>query len=241
MTAQAQSTPPQMTQTWDRPVRIFHWVNFFVFLGLVMSGLVILYSKSIGIAGVAKLNLKTIHTYFGYVFAINLLVRLAWGFTGSSTSRWCARIPFTAKFNRDMAEYLAARRRGESIHYEGLNPPGILITWALILLMIAQAVSGIVLAGTDLYQGPLGNYFANWVAAPGVNPASLIAGNMDMVDKTAYAAMRAFRTVFIRTHEYAFYAVTTLALIHIVSVVYSEIKERSGLVSAMISGKKKPE
>lgn len=95
-----------------------------------------------------------------------------------------------------------------------------------------------VLAGTDLFYPPIGAWIAGWVAAPGVDPATRLPYTMEMYDETAYAAMRAFRKPFITVHYYGFYVLLAFALLHILAVVVTEVREGGNLISAMFSGKK---
>ena len=60
----------------------------------------------------------------------------------------------------------------------------------------------------------------------------------EMYDETAYEAMRAFRKPFITVHYYGFYVLLAFAVIHILAVVMTELREGGNLISAMISGKK---
>jgi len=50
--------------------------------------------------------------------------------------------------------------------------------------------------------------------------------------------MRAFRKPVITTHLYGFYVLLVAILIHIFAVVVTDIRERSGIISAMFSGRK---
>ena len=79
---------------WDVATRVFHWVNFLCVLGLIAIGLIILNSKALGISGDAKILLKTIHVYIGYIFVLNLAVRIVWGFFGNKFVRWKEVLPF---------------------------------------------------------------------------------------------------------------------------------------------------
>lgn len=102
-----------------------------------------------------------------------------------------------------------------------------------------MVVTGLMLAGTDLFYPPIGRWIASWVAAPGVDPATLVPYASEMYDKAAYAAMREeFRSPVVRIHYYGFYTLLGLVLIHIVAVAISELYEGGNLVSAMFSGKK---
>jgi cytochrome b len=108
----------------------------------------------------------------------------------------------------------------------------------LLLLLVAQAVTGLVLAGTDIYYPPFGYWFASWVAAPGVDPWTLVPYDKTGIDAASWDAMRAFRSPFVTVHYWTFYALLFLIVIHIVGVVVTELREGGGLVSAMLTGRK---
>ena len=228
-------------RVWDRSVRIFHWVNFTTVLLLLGIGLIIYNGKALGISGEAKVFLKTFHVWVGYVMALNLLWRYLWGFAGSRYARWGAILPFGRGYFSELGAYLRSLVSAEPHRYLGHNPLGRLMVLALFILLTVQAVTGLVLAGTDIYYPPLGSWIAGWVAAPGVDPAALVPGDRTMVDPAAWEAMRAFRKPYITLHEWGFFVLSGAALLHILAVVVAEIRERSGLVSAMIHGYKSPD
>lgn len=225
-------------RVWDRTVRLFHWINFTTVFLLIGIGLIIYNGRALGLSADAKIWLKSFHVWIGYAMALNVGWRLVWGFIGSYHARWRAILPFGRGFLRELGAYMASLRNGEPRQYLGHNPLGRLMVLALLALLAVQAVTGLVLAGTDLYMPPLGSWVAAWVAAPGIDPATLIAGRKDMVDLVAWEAMRDFRNPYIVLHVWGFFALSGAALIHIAAVIVTEIKERSGLVSAMIHGRK---
>lgn len=226
-------------RVWSREVRWFHWLNVLAVLGLIGTGLVIYNGKTLGISGEAKILMKELHVWAGYLFTLNLLWRLLSGFHSSRFASWGATLPFGRGFVAELRLYLRSLRLGEPRSYLGHNPLGRLMISALYLLMAAQAISGLVLAGTDLYYPPLGGWIAAWVAPSGVEPSTLVAGDKSMVDAAAWEAMREFRAPFIGLHVQAFFALLGAVLLHILGVVIGELWERSGLVSAMITGEKK--
>jgi len=184
--------------------------------------------------------LKTIHVYFGYVFAANLGWRFIWGFIGNKYARWSALLPINKGYWRSLGEYMASVRAGEPQTYLGHNPLAKLMVSLLFILLTTQAVTGLVLAGTDVYMPPFGNSIAEWVAdidSQG-NPVEIKAGSKDGVNAEAYAEMRSFRKPFIVTHYYAFYVLLVAVFLHIVFVILGEIKEKNGLISAMFTGNK---
>jgi cytochrome b len=220
---------------WDRWVRAFHWINFLSVLLLIILGLIIFNGKALGLSPEAKLSLKTCHTWIGYLFVINLLWRLVWGFSGSRHGRWSALL---AVRPAEISAYLQSLKAGKPLMYLGHNPLGRLMVLALLLLLTAMGITGLMLASTDLFMPPLGHWIANWIAAPGIDPASLIPGKKELWDTQAWEAMRALRKPFKTLHVWAFYALCGLIPLHILAVVVGEIKERSGLISAMIHGYK---
>ncbi|SDE36290.1 cytochrome b/b6 domain-containing protein [Kordiimonas lacus] len=221
-------------QVWDRTTRLFHWVNFLSILVLIAVGLVIYNGKAFGLSTEGKIFAKEVHVYAGYVFAANLFWRLIWGFIGGTYARFSKILPF----GRGYGAHLKAYRSGNKTAWLGHNPMGRLAVTALLLLMTVQAVTGLVLAGTDIYFPPFGGMIAEWVAADGVEPASLVPYAKDMVDAAAYQDMRAFRSPFIDTHEIVFFALLGLIVLHIAAVVWTEIRHGGGIVSAMFTGRK---
>ena len=225
-------------RVWDAGVRWFHWINFACVLGLIAAGLVIMNDKALGVTNDGKILLKTVHVYIGYVFAANLLWRLIWAFIGGPHARWRALLPGGSGYLSEVGTYIAAVRAGRPRQYLGHNPLGRLAVTVLLLLLLSQAVTGLVLAGTDIFYPPLGAWIANWIAAPGVDPATLVPYAPEMYDKAKFDAMREFRKPFIEVHEIGFYTLLVVALVHIIAVVATELREGGNLVSAMITGRK---
>jgi cytochrome b len=223
---------------WDASVRWFHWINLICILGLIAVGVAILNTKPLGVTDDGKILLKTVHVWIGYVFAVNLLWRLIWAFIGGSRARWRAILPGGPGYMTEVREYLAAVRARRPRQYIGHNPLGRIAVALLLVLLVVQAATGLVLAGTDLFYPPIGAWIAGWVAAPGVDPATLVPYAPEMYEKASYEAMRGFRKPFVTIHYYGFYTLLAVALIHIIAVVVTELREGGNLVSAMFTGRK---
>lgn len=223
---------------WDRTVRVFHWVTFLCVLGLVAVGTVILNADALGVSTGGKILLKTVHVLIGYVLALNLLWRLVWAFIGGRHARWRAILPGGRGYARELRSYVAGFIGGRPRQYVGHNPLGRIAIPILLLLLLNQAVTGLVLAGTDLFYPPLGAWIAGWIAVAGVDPATLVPYAPEMYDETAYQAMRAFRKPFITAHLYGFYTLLVFISVHILAVAVTEVREGGGLVSAMFTGRK---
>ena len=186
---------------WDVSVRWFHWINLLCLLGLIAVGVAILNDKALGVTNDGKILLKTVHVWIGYVFTLNLLWRLVWAFIGGVHARWRAILPGGRGYMNDVRSYIADFIAGRPRQYLGHNPLGRIAVTFLLLLLLTQAITGLVLAGTDLFYPPIGTWIANHIAAPGVDPATLIPYAKDMYDQTAYEGMRAFRKPFITVHS----------------------------------------
>lgn len=226
---------------WDRVVRIFHWTNVLCVIGLIGVGLVILNGKTLGITTDGKILLKTIHVYIGYLFVLNLGWRIIWGFLGNRYARWAVILPFGETYKNSLSLFVEGIKKGNLPNYLGHNPIARLMVTLLFLLLSLQAVTGLMLAGTDLYFPPFGHEIAEWVTGSGEDHsklADLKPYSKTNVDPDSYKEMRDFRKPFITIHLYVFYMLLIAILLHLIGVVVSELREKCGLVSAMFTGKK---
>lgn len=223
---------------WDVSTRLFHWVNALCVIALATVGFVILNAGAIDVSDGGKVTLKTVHTWIGYVFVLNLAWRIVWAFLGNRYARWRSMLPGGKGYFRALRSYLSAFMAGHPEQYVGHNPAGRLGIAVLFVLIVVQAFTGLILAGTDLFYPPIGRWIATWVAAPDVAPASLVPYAPEMYDAAAYAEMRAFRKPFASVHLYTFYVLGVVVVVHVVAVVVTEVKEGGSIISAMFTGRK---
>jgi Ni/Fe-hydrogenase 1 B-type cytochrome subunit len=223
---------------WDVPTRWFHWINALAVIGLMATGIVILSDDALGISAAGKILLKSIHVSFGYVMAVNLLWRFVWAFFGNRYARWRAILPGGTGFTGAIRAYVASFLTGEPQQYVGHNPLARIGVSLLFLLLLVQMATGLVLAGTDLFWPPFGQLFAEWIAAPGVDPGAIQPGASDLIDKAADQAMREFRAPFVLVHEITFYALAAAVVLHLIAVVVTELHEGGSITSAMFTGRK---
>ena len=121
----------------------------------------------------------------------------------------------------------------------GHNPIARLIISLFFLLLTLQATTGLILAGTDLYMPPFGGYFSEWVTdGDQTRLSQLKPGDKSQVVDSAYKEMRTFRKPVITLHVYGFYTLLVLVMFHIIGIIVTEIREKNGLISAMITGEK---
>lgn len=225
-------------KVWDAPTRLFHWVNFITVLLLILVGLVMLFKGDIGIVSLdAKVGLKTIHVLIGYVFVINLVIRIVWGFVGNRFARWSTGFP-GAGFGAELKGYVASIKAGDPKQYMGHNPLGRLAVMVIFVALSVMAVTGLVRAGTDIYYPPFGSMAASYVAAEGVDPATLEPYVKIGVDGDKLKALGEIKRPFGEVHVYTAYFLMLMILLHIGAVVKAELAGEGTLVSAMISGRK---
>jgi Ni/Fe-hydrogenase 1 B-type cytochrome subunit len=222
------------TFVWSGRIRLFHWLNVGCVFLLMVIGLALYFDDALGLSKDGKILLKTVHALIGYVFAFNLLFRILLGFIGNGFERWSQTLPFTKAFKQESQQF----SQNKSTVFKGHSPLGKLMVAGLFTLLSIQMISGLLLASTDIYYPPFGQYFAKSIAIDKNNIAAIQPYSKENVDPQAYQAMRALRKPFITAHEYAFYLLLLLIPLHILAVIFAEKKEKSSLVSAMIHGYK---
>ena len=225
-------------RVWDLTTRIFHWLNFLCVLGLMGVGTMILYAGDLAIPNEGKVALKTLHVWIGYVFIINLAWRLVWGFIGGAYARWSAVLPGGKGYFSALKSSVRKVLAREPEPYIGHSPLGRIAVTLLLSILLIQGVSGILLAGTDVYMPPFGDYFAEWVAKPDKDPSLVRPYAPETVNEASYAEMREFRSPVIKTHLNTYYVLLVLILVHVFFVVTVEVRKGGNIISAMFTGRK---
>ena len=116
---------------WDAPTRLFHWlfaagfaVSAIIALGLDDDGPVFPY-----------------HAIIGLVLTMLVVLRIVWGFVGSTHARFSNFAFKPAAVPR----YLKGALLGGAGRYVGHNPGSAYATFAMLALMIGLAVTGIIM------------------------------------------------------------------------------------------------
>ena len=225
-------------KVWDLPTRLFHWINFTTVICLIFMGLIMLFKKELGITGIdAKVGLKVVHVFLGYIFVLNFIWRIIWGFIGNKYARWSNIIPHKG-FISVVRQYIHSAKGGDTDQYIGHNPLGRLAITFIYLLLLTMAVTGLVRAGTDIYYPPFGSLVAEYIAEPGTDPNSIMPYIATGTDKDKVASLKAFKGPFGKVHIYSSYVLMFMIVLHIFVVVRVEIKEGGSLITAMFTGKK---
>ena len=226
-------------KVWDRTTRWFHWINAISVISLLIVGTIILYNKKLGgISPDGKILLKTIHVYIGYIFCINLTWRLIWGFIGNRYARFKAILPGGKGYLSDLGSYGKGFLSGDAPGWLGHNPLGRLMVAALMALMLVQAGTGLIIAGTDIYYPPFGNKMKTWIAEDASKLDLIKPYSKENVNADKYKEMREFRKPFITPHKKLYFVFIALILLHILAAVVTDIREGNGIISAIFSGRK---
>jgi cytochrome b len=118
---------------WDVPLRLFHWL---------LATLVVAAYVTVELGG----NFMEWHGRIGLAIMGLLIFRLAWGFVGSTHSRFSSFLPTP----RRLGDYLRGQWRGH-----GHNPLGAFSVIAMLALLLWQAVSGLFANDDIAFNGDL--------------------------------------------------------------------------------------
>ena len=129
---------PRRIRIWDWPVRLTHWALVLCILALYATG------------EYGWLSMDW-HFRFGYAALTLILFRLIWGVVGSQHARFSDFV----RGPRAILHYLESWGRADYRPALGHNPLGALAVLAMLLLMLAQAVSGLFSNDEIQWFGPL--------------------------------------------------------------------------------------
>lgn len=128
---------------WDLPLRLFHWLLAALIVGAIIT-------ENIG--GNAMLW----HFRIGYAVLALLAFRLLWGFVGPHYARFASFLYSPAT--------LIAYLRDPQARFPGHSPLGALSVFALLLVLLGQAVSGLFTTDDIVFDGPMVKFVSSeWV------------------------------------------------------------------------------
>jgi cytochrome b len=79
---------------------------------------------------------------------------------------------------------------------------------------------------------------AEYIAAPGTDPASLIPYNPEGTDPAKAEQLKAFKGPFGDIHIYTAFTLLFVIVVHIIAVIVTDSREGGSLISAMFTGTK---
>jgi len=116
---------------WDIPTRMFHW---FFAGGFIVAAM---FALTFG----EHSPLFPYHAIFGLIIFLMVVLRVLWGFVGTRY----ARFDSFAFSPMSVFEYLKGALRGSGIRYVGHNPGSAYAIFAMLIMMIGLAITGIML------------------------------------------------------------------------------------------------
>lgn len=129
-------------RVWDLPTRLFHWALVVCVTGLAVSGMT---------GG----NAMVWHFRFGYAVLTLLLFRLTWGLVGGHWSRFTAFVYAP----QSVINYL--KGQGKPEHSVGHSPVGAGSVFAMLVLLLAQLLTGLISDDEIAFAGPLTRFVSN--------------------------------------------------------------------------------
>ena len=95
-----QPTTLHRVYVWERPVRLYHWMNALCVAALCVTGFMIGRPILHPAVGEASFNyafgwVRFVHFVAAFVFFFNFIARIYWGFVGNQFARWDNFIPLT--------------------------------------------------------------------------------------------------------------------------------------------------
>lgn len=181
----------RLVRVWDLPTRLFHWSLVTLLVFSYVTG---------------QLGKMELHVLSGKLILSLILFRLVWGFVGSENARFVSFL----KGPMETVRYAAALAGGKARRYLGHNPMGGWSAAAMILLVAAQACSGL-FATDDIYtDGPLKH----------------------LVSDATSKRMTAL-------HSYAVNVLLLLIVLHLAAIMYYLHAKKDNLIKPMITGDKR--
>lgn len=189
----SEKTEPTV-KVWDLPTRLFHWT-------LVILVAVALVTEMIGPAWWLG-----VHVAAGYGIGALLLFRIVWGVVGPEPSRFAS----FAWPPRAVVSHLRHLVRGRPDRHVGHNPAGAMMVFALLIVLVLLAMTGMLALGGQVKDGPFAGVLT-------------------------YALGHDAKEI----HEALANLLLALIAAHVGGVVVASILERESLVRAMITGRKR--
>lgn len=180
---------------WDVPVRLFHWLLVLCIAVAAVTGFLL------------NVTWLQYHIVAGTAAGILVLARLVWGFTGTSYSRFSS---YTLRPSQ-VFEHVKHIREGIIQRDAGHNPLGAWMVIGLMLVILLIVVSGFVVLGGQMKQGPLKAFLS-------------------------FAEGSSLRDV----HQLAAIGLLVMVGAHISGALFESWRSRENLPRAMVTGMKRP-
>lgn len=183
-----------VVRVWDLPTRAFHWALAAAVPAMVVTG---------ELGG----NWLEWHFRLGYAVLTLLLFRLGWGFLGGHWSR------FSTFLRGPRTVYAYFRQQAPASIAVGHNPLGGYSVMAMLLVLLLQAISGLMSDDDILHAGPLAHSVSEGV-------------------------VRAMRTLHAGAGKRV---LILLVLLHVAAIVWYRLRQKQNLLGPMVHGDKELE
>lgn len=177
---------------WNLYIRLSHWLMVLLFSGLIITGK-------------AEEDYMQWHFYMGYLLSALLIARVLYGFWGISV----AQFKHFIKGPVGLFQYAKQLISGRKPIYLGHNPLGGVMVIVLLILLLAQVMTGLVSSDDVFWFGPL----YEWVSD-------------DLQTNMAW------------WHKLSPDILLGLISCHILAVMVHEFALKERLLKAMVTGKK---
>ena len=200
---------------WDLPVRLLHWTIALMIGFLTVTGLYIAHPVIEVVNPATKLmaDVRLAHIVCGIVFAVAVVLRVAWAFFGNRFARWDQFIPVHHERRAQLlpSAQFYAFLRSEPPDVVGHNPLAALIYLLLYAFFAVQIVTGLALESLSDHGGWL------WTA-------------------TGWVFDLASIPTITLVHYLITFAILGFVINHVYSSILFDIEERSGLISSIVTG-----
>ncbi|MGA2148057.1 MAG: Ni/Fe-hydrogenase, b-type cytochrome subunit [Bryobacteraceae bacterium] len=203
------------TYVWELPVRIAHWLIFFTFASLALTGLYMHrpFVLPWGPAPFVMASVRFVHVVSGFVLIAAFAFRVYWFFKGNFWARWSAYIPIRREQWKGIGSMLEFYLflRFDPGHRGGHNPLAALSYFIVYLLILVEILTGLALYSHVLGNAVL-NQFIGWL--PGLI-------------NIAYLRL---------IHYFLMFVFCAFVIFHVYASILVSIEEENGLLDSIFSG-----
>jgi Ni/Fe-hydrogenase 1 B-type cytochrome subunit len=138
---------------WELPVRVYHWINAVVMVGLCITGYLI--GAPIRAFYAAESyqqywfgTVRFIHFLCAFIWTFNFAARIYWGFVGNEYSHWNTFFPLTKKQRQEIVDVVKADMLQIKLHgpiSTGHNSLAAFIYFFTFLAFLVQLITGFAL------------------------------------------------------------------------------------------------
>ncbi len=185
-------TTLERKKIWDPVTRLWHWVLAIIVISTWVLG--------------EFMSFDTIrwHFYLGYSLLALVAFRMLWGFIGPAPVRWINLWPRPAA----LIQYLRELRYRKPSGSAGHNPLGSLSVLAILVVLAAQAGSGLFIESDDFFE------------------SAALAGNVNQDTINWLTSW----------HHLLSDVLLALVVLHLLAIIFYRVWKREDLVRPMITG-----